>query len=305
MRADDSLSPGDHVERATRLTQRKDILQSETLPGLPPPSDPLWLKDQQSEGLAPPPVPKIPAHVQRKRRGVHTTKKKEAIEARLSQQDWHDVYSEFQFSGLSSHISKELEMPVERVEHLLNEGIARLGLPGIRDHAINDAEVIKRVEALKAHNRNLTENNFELREPDIQKAITDRAAQEAMGAQIALDTAIKTSNIINQYATACLLSLKAGTSGFVLPEKMDPEFIKDLTNAVSTSVRATSGAVKASRLAAGETTDNIMVGIMHLIAGIPEDELRKCAELGILPPSVRGHLARPVLDVTSIQDKED
>jgi hypothetical protein len=290
----ETLSPptndNDPSAYANQRIGEQALYTDETVPGIPPPKDEEWLKEQQEAGINLPPPPRARPQALVKTassmpKGKYSTLQRKAIEKLLSEEHWAKVYEAFAHTGVISEISNRTGVSKKHVEFLLEFGIPRLGLKPIRDHAVDLAEVNRRVAdtGLDLHDHNLDENNWDMQAMDVQQAATSRVMREASAARRGLDTAIETNEIVYKYAVACLEALKKGKSTLVVPDKMTVSFIKKLGEAIGATQKAVATAVKTSKLAAGEPTDIMHVQVAGMLCAMSDEELMEAERTGKIP----------------------
>lgn len=211
-------------------------------------------------------------------------------------EDWQAVYLGFASTGNYKKLAKQLKMESGKVKHIVEYGIARLGLPSVREAATDKATVNKRVEAIVGEEqaaivaRLQEEDKSELQLQhlkDVREAVTNRAIRETAAAQANLITSVHVNDVALGYATKILESLANGETQFLVPEHLTPGFIETLSKAINNLANATSKAVEASRLTAGEPTQNIALHVASFTTSMSRDELIAYAKHGQIPSHLR------------------
>lgn len=195
----------------------------------------------------------------------------------LSDVNWSSVYNAYAQTSDPTHIASLTGLAVPDVNHLLNHGIQRLGLPAIKKHAVN-ADEIQRI--IGQYRRDL-----EPIDPSVQSAVEDRAAREALAAQGALDIVMETSGLLHALIAQVRQTVQAG--GLQRIEQVTPKLIQDLISSTRANTQALKMAVEMSRLTAGEPTNVITVQLAALVAQCTPEEIAEAARTRQLPPSIR------------------
>lgn len=266
----------------------------ESMPeGVPPPGDPAWLKKEQRAGTLPDP----------KRRGVQAgplLRKTEStapnsrnqrdyvyrIDKTLSEEDYRKVYEAYGETGELNKIVEATGLKTKQVNHLIDKGLLRLGLPAIREHAVDLAEVNTRLQDAVAIMDKSPSKNFLATLPDVQKAVTDRATREAAAAQSLLSSAMSASQVILEYVNKVFE--KAQIPGAMeAPDIVTGGTLETLSKTVNNMTKAVDSAVRLSRLTAGEPESNLGVEVTVMINKMSDDELQWFLEHQQLPPRLR------------------
>jgi hypothetical protein len=268
-------------------------------PGLPP-VDVGWLDTREEAGLAPP--PKEPAGVQRilspsptqKSKGKAQAFKKGGVtlDRQLSQADWMKVYEAYRRVGTPAGLVRDTGLQEKQVNHLLEHGVRRLGLPPIREHALDLAEINVRMQEMGGDPGTArTEDNFKLNLPEVQEAVIDRASKEAAGAQVLLESTMAASAVYSAFVNEIGKIIADPDKGFSLPEKVGPKMLKALVETGDKLASSLDRAVRLSRLTAGEPESNVAIEVGIMVARLDIDAKRRFAETGQVPPEIRGRLA--------------
>jgi hypothetical protein len=202
----------------------------------------------------------------------------------LTKKNWQDVLERYAKTGKPSEIASQLGLAKRAVEDLIEHGIPRLGLPGIRDYSVDTAEL-----HLDLH-RQREVQQASLKREDVTEAITERAISEAAVAQNTLAGAGKTGIIIGAYVDELLKRVQAGHLPMAFPEALTPSLLEDLAKAMKANAEATEKAVKLMRLTAGEPTELIEHKIAGLVATCTTEELREAALNGRIPRRLTSRL---------------
>lgn len=300
------------------------------VPGVPvpPPSDVRWIAARASAGEVPPEHapkrktgrPKGSKNV--KPRASHVTpgllpertvganavrgsdqgRRRAEMDQTLSQELWQATYLEYGRTGSVKEIAQRLNVSFDKVRHLVRYGVMRLGLPPIREHAVDYEEVNKRTEMLvggyasspaapsatalvptsPASPAPLLQNI-----PDVRQAVTERAIRECAAAQATLQSVVKTSDLLLGYVNKVIEKLVAPDGGYNVPDKISGGLIDGLTKMVSQLATATSKAVETSRLSAGEPTQNIVFHVAAFATQMTPEELRHYALTKEIPAHMR------------------
>jgi len=215
------------------------------------------------------------------------SKKHKALDSKLSIDDWDNVLTAFTRTGVPQEIADITRLPVEAVQYLLDRGIHRLGAPPIRAVAVNHAEVARRLRNKRINPDNPPERNLQLRDPDVQEAITDRIAQEAMAASTLLQTTLKHLAVHQQWVQAVHAHVQQ--HGFELPDGPLPRSYLDTLAKVSDALaKVADRAVRLSKFTAGEPEHTVEVLIAQMVSMCTPEEILEAARTGKLPPRFRG-----------------
>lgn len=267
-----------------------------TTPGVPPPMDEAWLAEMRAAGLAPSPTPPAPAKILRPKatrsdkgaKHVFGAKQRQ-LDDGLSKEDYLAVYDAFAQTGIPSGIAHLTGHSLAEVEHLLERGIVRLQLPPIRTHAVDLAEVNKRLAENKLTKSNANVDNYRLNDPDIQDAITNRVAREAAAAQTHLSAAMDMTRVFMQVLDEVKKALVDPERGVKIGA-LKPGDIQQLAIAGEKLSSAVDRAVRLSRLTAGEPESNIAIHVAALVAQLPADVVAEFGATGRIPRQLRGRL---------------
>lgn len=214
----------------------------------------------------------------------------------LTAEDWQKVYLAFAKTGDHKKIAKEVGLSTDKVKLIVEYGIRRLGLPSIREATTDKQTVNKRVEAivgeeqaaLVAKLQEGDQSELELQHlKDVREAVTNRAIRETASAQATLITSVHVNDVALGYATKILQSLADGESDFLVPEHITPGFLETLSKAINNLANATSKAIEASRLTAGEPTQNIALHVASFTTAMTREELVAYAKHGQIPSHLR------------------
>lgn len=221
---------------------------------------------------------------------------KTRIDNSLDEEDWRTVTALFAHVGSPDILAREAGLSTKAVEHLLNHGIERLGMPSIRDHAINQAEVNLNLAKRRAQQKGA------ITESEAVEAIQQRATREAASAQRLLDQTVQAGQIISDYLEELLNRLKGGTAELAIPEFVTPAFLEQFTKIIDAHSRAVDRATKLSRLTAGESTENISMQIAVLLNNCSNEELLEAESRGTLPKRLLGRAssADPLQEVKGL-----
>ncbi len=249
--------------------------------------------------------------------GKYRNWRREEHDLKLSQADWQAVYKEYARTGMYAEIATRLHMDTRRVKHLIEYGIVRLGLPPIREHAVDLEEVNKRSELLVGKPEALVPKGEALpipvlaNMPDIKQAVTERVVRETAAAQATLLATVKTTDVFLGYINKILERLADPEGGYFVPDKIMPNTVEQLVKMVNNLATANEKAVQASRLAAGEPTQNIVYQVAAFATQLTSEELRHYALTRELPVHLRvkggsrdnGPIEARIIDIKS-EDQE-
>jgi len=204
-------------------------------------------------------------------------RKDDRMDRELSETDWHLVHQSFAKTGYPAVIAKETNLKISQVEYLLTQGIKRLGLPGVRDYAVDKAQVNIKLQEERQKQTQL------MVQPNTQQAIQERVVQEATAAQRLLQQTVEAGDIVGDYVNQLMTSLKVGNTMMAIPPVLTASMLETLTKVIDAHSRATERAVKTVRLTAGEPTDIVEHQIGVLLAGCTTEELLEAEKTGALP----------------------
>lgn len=273
----------------------------QTEPGPPPPIDPSWVEAQEKAGMIPPPPDQQLPGILKPMAHAHAYQSKDAprdpstltqagrdIDNSLEEEDWIKVYDTFATTGAPHEITKITGLKINQVNHLLQRGVVRLGLPAIKEHAVDYAEVNLRLakHGLESSNSLGATNKSQL--PEVQQAVTDRVAKEAAAAQGMLNAAMSSTNLFSRYLEEVNNTVLSGNAEFALPAKITLEHLTKLAQAADKLASSLDRAVRLSRLTAGEPESNIAMEVSLLVNRLTTEELRIYVDTGHLPPRLRG-----------------
>ena len=209
------------------------------------------------------------------------------IEAEMGEEDWREVYKAYAKVGKRSAIMALTGLPSAKVHHLLHHGLARLGLPAIKDHATNTAEVnLRSHEAMQeiSANSNLNEDNFLLNLPEYQAAITNRAAREAAAAASLLEVGLRGGETFLGFMRMLTKKMqREGEAAFDEPDKITPKLLETLSKAMNSLSNTIDTAIQVSRRAAGEPERNLSLEVSYLVGLMDLTELREYKATGKFP----------------------
>jgi len=205
-------------------------------------------------------------------------------EEQLTKQNWQDVLEQYAHTGKPSEIAAKLGLARLAVEDLIERGLPRLGLPGIRNYAVDTSELHLDMK------RQRDERQAQLARTDVTEAITERAVSETAVAALTLESAANSGILLGAYADAMVKKLQSGEMDMAFPEAITPGFIETLAKAMKANAEATEKAVKLVRLTAGAPTELIEHKIAGLIAMCTTEELREAAMNNRLPRRLTSRL---------------
>uniref|UniRef100_A0A6H1Z9I9 Uncharacterized protein n=1 Tax=viral metagenome TaxID=1070528 RepID=A0A6H1Z9I9_9ZZZZ len=215
----------------------------------------------------------------------------------LTEEQWLKVYDAFQLSGVPSVLESETGIEARDVQHLLEIGVRRLGLPPIREHAIDLAEVNVRLMKRGMENGLPSSRDpnsaFTTDLPEVQDAVTERVAREAAAAQAVLVGSMHAATIF-QKMLSCVFEYIQEPDKLAMPDKITMSYLKTLAEVGDKIASATDRAVRLNRLAAGEPESNVNVLVAHLVGSLPPDVLQRFGETGQIPPELRGRVQAQV-----------
>lgn len=221
---------------------------------------------------------------------VPHSKAKQDIDKAVSVEDWFEVYRAFSKAGDPQILSSMTGLDYETVDYLLTDGIARLGMPPIRDYAVDPKEVADRIIKLGLDPENMHQKMLnppvKALPPEHQELITTRAAREVTAAQALLAGTMENAALF--FDMVRQINNEVKQNGVTLPEEITPNLIMGLATAGEKIAKTMDAAIRVARLTAGEPEQTISVEIAHILETIPEDEIVRFAKQGQLPPSLRG-----------------
>lgn len=220
---------------------------------------------------------------------IHTSpptilsKRRAKLEDGLSKQDWLNVYDAFQYSGVPQELEERTGIPHDSISHMLDVGIVRLGLPPIREHAIDYARVNRKLQAAGLP----APTDLDVRElpADARDAINERVVQEGAAARQALSSAVKANEIFSGYLEQVALLTKAGK--WDLPDGVSAALLEKVAKVLVANTLAVERAVKLMRLTQGEPTEAVSLHISHLLAHCTTAELLEAERTGAIPSRLK------------------
>jgi len=245
-----------------------------------PPGDPAWVKDQQGQGTLPSPTRVQPMPILEGARGqaqVAMTRHHDTLDTEVGQKEWEQVYLAYGDTGSTGAIAQRTGIPTGHVKHLIEYGCKRLGLPSIREHAVDHAKV-----ALQPLS-NADQDNFLLNLPDVQDAVTKRAARECAAAQATLQSVMETSDLALGYVKALVQGLTTGQVKMEVPEDLQIGHLEKLTKMLNSLTNAVDTASQVSRRAAGEPEKHLSMEVAILVGAMTDDELQSYFSTGKPP----------------------
>lgn len=213
-------------------------------------------------------------------------KRYQPLDDEVSAEEWQKVYEAFGETGSSAEINKLTGVARTRVNHLLDYGIMRLGLPPIREHATDLKEVNLRTNALVKASSPPGEEAFLQNLPDIKRAVTERATREAAVSQGLLHSSMRTVDVFLGYVNEVMKIVQDPDRGFLVPGKVTVAHIETLSKAANNLSRALDTAVRLSSFTAGEPEHNIALTLSHLVCQMTQDELRVYLKTRQLPKHI-------------------
>lgn len=204
----------------------------------------------------------------------------------VSAEEWQRVYEAYGATGSIAEIHRQTGVTRQHVQHLLEYGIRRLGLPPIREHATDYNEVNLRTRELVRAEPRQDEAAFLQHLPDIKKAVTERATREAAVAQGLLHSSVQTVDVFLGYVQEVMRRVQSPEGGYMMPEKISVSHIETLSKTANNLSRALDTAVRLSRFTAGEPEANIALNVSHLVCQMTPDELRSYLKTRQLPKHI-------------------
>jgi signal transduction histidine kinase len=211
----------------------------------------------------------------------------------LIEEHWLEVYQAFQHTGVPDQLAQVVGLDVRQVQHLLDHGIRRLGLPPIREHATDLAQVNTRLAERNVSplppSRDPTES-YTVNLPEVQDAVSERVGHEAAGAQHVLKSAMHAGAVFNKFLKQVYQVVEDDPDRMVVPDKITLNYLKTLGEAADKLASAMDRAVRLARLAAGEPDQSLNVLVAHLVCNLPPEVLQRFGETGQIPPELRGRV---------------
>lgn len=206
------------------------------------------------------------------------------IEQNLTEADWQRVSKAFAVTGKPGIIAKATDLPTKAVKHIIDNGITRLGLPGIKQHSIDQAQLNLDIqETEEKHKKKLMQS-------DVTEAIQKRATQEASSAKLMLDQTMEVGTIVGGYVKAFFNTLKRGEATLSIPERVDLEALENLTKVLDSYTKSMERAVKLVNLTQGKPTERVEHQIGAMLAVCTTKELEAAASTGNLPARLTSRL---------------
>jgi hypothetical protein len=218
-----------------------------------------------------------------KHRSAATKRKQDLarVDKLLTEDDWLQVLTLFGHTGDVKQLSKDTALKPNHVEHLLNYGVQRLGLPPIRDYAVDQADL---------HIR-LKEKRDKLQTVEAEQAVQERIVQEAAAAQVMLEQAMVQGSVLETFMRTLTQSMVNGQTKLAIPEHLTLGTLEDVTKVFDQHTRAMERAIKLVRLTAGEPTEMIAHQVGVLVAGLSLEDLAEAERTGRLPRSLTARLS--------------
>lgn len=228
------------------------------------------------------------------------------IEKSIGAEAWKTVAGLYAITGDETQIAIDAELTLEQVEHILDRGIRRVGLPPVRDYFTNDAQVQLALEEYAPNLMNALDPELNL--PEVQAAVTKRTIEEATVAMHLLETSARAGAMLEGWARAMQALMEQGA--FSTPKQVTPELIGSFIRALETHSKATEKAVKLVRLTRGEPTEHVAHQVAALLVNCSIEELREADKSGTIPTRVLSKFGAEVLDASftqlpAAQEEED
>jgi hypothetical protein len=211
----------------------------------------------------------------------------------LTEEDWSQVLRLFGQTGDVKQIAKDTALKEKHVEHLLTYGVIRLGLPPVKDYAIDQADL----------NIKLKEHRAKLQTDDAVEAVQERVVQEAAAAQVLLEQGMAQGSVLQVFMQSLTASLQNGSTTLAIPTELGIGALDNITKVFDQHTRAMDRAVKLVRLTAGEPTELIAHQVGVLVAGLPFDDLLEAERTGKLPRALTSRIGGT--DPIANRDKAD
>lgn len=265
------------------------------LPGTPPELG-RWLEEQVAQGF----TDQAALEEFRRNNGIQSDRPMAAVdpalppipsfERSISETDWRDVYRAYAKSGIPSDIAAITGLDVDKIHHLINWGLRRLGLPPIREAAVDYAEVDIRVKKLTdpaLHAEGEQRQKYLTHLAEAREAATERTAREAAAAQGSLIGSLQTADAFLGYVNQVLRRSQDPEGGYDIPEQISASLLEKLAKTASSLARAVDTAVRLSRFTAGEPERNITFEVAALVGRMSPDDLREYLRSGSIPSHLR------------------
>lgn len=196
-------------------------------------------------------------------------------DSRLTADDWRRVYAAYADSGNPAVIAAATGLDPHDVQHLINRGVERLGMPGLKNYAV---DLAKANLAIEEERRKTLER---MGSAEVQVAIDYRVTQEAAAAQRLLDETIEAGRVVNHHTTDMVKAMSDGR--WKRSEVVTVDDIAQLVKIVDTHSRAMERAIKMVRLVAGSPTESVGAQVGVLLAQCSDEELLESERTGRLP----------------------
>jgi hypothetical protein len=217
------------------------------------------------------------------------------IDQELERGDWENVVALYQHTGHAGALATQAGLTEPQVNHLLEYGINRLGLPPIKAHTIDQAKL--QLDVAKKQR----EQAVGIYSEDVAIAVQERATQEAAAARDFLTQAINSGSIISGYVQAFMKSLANGETVLAIPKHVTLDHLESMSKVVDAHSRAMERAIKMVRLTQGEPTELIEHQVGALLALCTTRELEDAERTGRLPKRLTARISGsdPVKEQTS------
>ena len=206
------------------------------------------------------------------------------IEQGLTKDSWQKVFNAFAVTGKPTIISQATDIPAKAVKHILDHGILRLGLPSIKQHSIDQAQLNLDIQETKEKHKK------KLMQSDVTEAIQKRATQEASSAKLMLDQTMEVGTIVGGYVKAFFNTLKKGDATLAIPERVDLDTLENLTKVLDSYTKSMERAVKLVNLTQGKPTERVEHQIGAMLAVCTTRELEEAQNSGKLPARLTSRL---------------
>jgi hypothetical protein len=226
----------------------------------------------------------------------------------LSEEDYKTVFAAFKDTGNPQELAVQTGRSVPDIEHLLNYGVARLGLPPIRERAVNQELIDVGLRAALAELEKPQPLTYKQTKEAAQGA-TDRATRETAAAQILLESGLTAAKVIQAYTE----KLKDLTEQGLIetPDAVTPDTIAKLSKSFSDFARGMAAIVQISQNTALDSSrgNSMAFSAAQLIDKMNADEMAIFIRKKHIPRHLRAgggqQIDSPKQEVIDIEEDKD
>lgn len=210
------------------------------------------------------------------------------LDKQLGEPEWRRVYEAYAKTAIDAELAGATGLPISAVRYLVSYGIRRLGLPPIREAAVDYTEVNLRLRKLTEVDVNgpRKRKQYLTHLAEAREAATERTAKECAATQGTLQATLHTADAFLGYVNQVLEKTQT-PDGYDIPKQITAPLLERLAKTASSLARAVDTAVRLSRFTAGEPERNITFEVAALIGRMSEEDLRSYLQTGAIPHHLR------------------